>query len=247
MITLLFLVQIFYYLPTSIPAAIILDAAITLLDVGDLWFLWKIHAFFDLALLASIFTFTLLFGSQVGVLFALSGSILLVVRHSTIPHVSILGKMPGSNRFKDVKTFPDAKVTPGVLIFRIEETLYFGNIQQMRAMLMQIEKIGFGDGVPQSETFLSCPLGAVIIDAAYLPKMDATAIKAIKVMIDSYLKRGIKVCFVKLGESNKLAFIRGGIVELLGTECLFTSISTAVDFIEGSGQVNYSYSTYRTE
>lgn len=174
MITLLFLVQIFYYLPKSIPAAIILDAAITLLDVGDLWFLWKIRAFFDLALLTTIFTFTLLFGSQVGVLLALSGSILLVVKHSTIPHVSILGRMPETNRFKDVRNFPQAAVTPGVLIFRIEETLYFGNIQQVRAMLMQIEKIGFGEGLKQSEDFLSCPLGAVIFDAAYLPKMDAT-------------------------------------------------------------------------
>uniref|UniRef100_A0A6U1U0C5 STAS domain-containing protein n=1 Tax=Vannella robusta TaxID=1487602 RepID=A0A6U1U0C5_9EUKA len=174
MITLLFLVQIFYYLPKSIPAAIILDAAISLLDVADLWFLWKIRAFFDLALLASIFTFTLLFGSQVGVLFALSGSILLVVRHSTIPHVSILGRMPGTTRFKDVRNFPQASVTPGVLIIRIEETLYFGNIQQVRAMMMQIEKVGFGEGLKQTEDFLSCPLGAVIIDAAYLPKMDAT-------------------------------------------------------------------------
>lgn len=225
MITLLFLVQIFYYLPNSIPAAIILDAAITLLDVGDLWFLWKIRAFFDLALLTTIFTFTLLFGSQVGVLLALSGSILLVVKHSTIPHASILGRMPGTNRFKDVRNFPQASVTPGVLIFRIEETLYFGNIQQVRAMLMQIEKIGFGEGLKQSEDFLSCPLGAVIFDAAYLPKMDATfvtfyilrfyffiffliqlirAVKTIKVMIDSYLKRNIRVCFVKLDEANKV-------------------------------------------
>jgi len=246
MITLLFLVQIFYYLPKSIPAAIILDAAISLLDVGDLWFLWKIRAFFDLTLLAAIFTFTLLFGSQVGVLFALSGSILLVVRHSTIPHVSILGRMPGTTRFKDVRNFPQATVTPGVLIFRIEETLYFGNIQQVRAMLMQIEKIGFGEGLKQTEDFLSCPLGAVIIDAAYLPKMDATAVKTLKVMIDSYLNRNIRVCFVKLDEANKLSFVRAGIIDMIGTEVLFTSVSTAVDFIEGSGQVNYSYSTYRT-
>mmetsp|Transcript_17798 Transcript_17798/g.22632 ORF Transcript_17798/g.22632 Transcript_17798/m.22632 type:complete len:101 (+) Transcript_17798:1852-2154(+) len=72
------------------------------------------------------------------------------------------------------------------------------------------------------------------------------AVKTIKVMIDSYLKRDIRVCFVKLDEANKLSFVRAGIIDMIGTEVLFTSVSTAVDFIEGSGQVNYSYSTYRT-
>jgi len=246
MLTILFLVQIFYYLPTAIPAAIILDAAIALLDVGDLWFLWKIHAFFDLALLFAIFGFTLLLGSQVGVLFALSTSILLVVRHSTIPHVSVLGRMPDSDRYKDIDNFPQAAITPGVLVLRVEETLYFGNIQQMRAMLMQIEKVGFGDGLPSTEQFLSQPLHTVIIDASYLPKMDATAVKTIKVMVDSYQKRDIQIFFVRLGEANKLAFFRAGIVDMVGTEGLFPSVGTAMDFVEGRGQLNYSYSTYRT-
>src|SRR3990167_8930338 len=174
--TLLFIVEIFQYLPTAVPAAIILDAAIALVEFGDIWFLWKIRAFFDLILLTIIFAFTLIFGSQVGVLLALSLSILLVVRHSTVPHVSVLGRLPGTSRYKDVRTYSNAEVTPGVLILRIEENLYFGNIQQLKSLLIRIEKSGFGDGIKQSDTFLSVPLSAVIIDASYIPKMDATLV-----------------------------------------------------------------------
>jgi MFS superfamily sulfate permease-like transporter len=58
---------------------------------------WK-----DLAILLGTATITIVFGAEVGILVCLAGSLFLIIRHSTFPTVTIRGRVPDSNKFRDL-------------------------------------------------------------------------------------------------------------------------------------------------
>ena len=48
------------------------------------------------------------------------------------PHVAILGRIPGTRRYTDLERHPDNETIPGVLIFRVEASLLYFNVDHVR-------------------------------------------------------------------------------------------------------------------
>ncbi len=48
------------------------------------------------------------------------------------PHTAVLGRVPGSMVYRNVKQYPDAQVVPGILTFRIDSALYFANVKSIQ-------------------------------------------------------------------------------------------------------------------
>lgn len=72
-------------------------------------------------------------GLLVGVIFALY----FIVRNSQKPHACILGRVPGTSTYKDVKRNRQVYELPGIKIFRFESSLYFANAEQFRDRLYE--------------------------------------------------------------------------------------------------------------
>ena len=77
----------------------------------------------------------------VGVLQALLLAVALTVvdaiRRSAKPHDAVLGRVERLDRYADVRLHPSATVTPGVLVYRLDDRLFFANVNYVQSRLRE--------------------------------------------------------------------------------------------------------------
>ena len=130
----LFLSGMLRNLPQPVLAAIVLFAVTGLLKIAALRRFWKFHRQeFIIAMVAILGV--LGSGLLRGVMFGVIISILMLLRRASRPHVAFLGRIPGSGRFSDIERHPDNETIPGVLIFRVESSLLYFNVEHVRDLV----------------------------------------------------------------------------------------------------------------
>ncbi len=130
-ICLLFFTALLHNLPNVVLAAIVLVAVRGLFDVAALRHLWRVSRIeFNIAMVA--LSGVLLLGILKGVLVAVIVSILMLLATAARPNVAFLGRIPGSRRFSDLERHADNELIPGVLIFRVEASLLYFNVDHVR-------------------------------------------------------------------------------------------------------------------
>jgi len=88
---------------------------------------------------------------------------------------------------------------PGIIIIKVEEPLYFANIEQIKEMFRRIEHLGSHLAHPSEKRSSSAPdVRALIVHAKNMQEVDPSAIQVFYEMLEDYHKRNITVCFVKL-------------------------------------------------
>ena len=48
------------------------------------------------------------------------------------PHIAILGRIPGTKRYTDIGRHPDNELIPGILLFRVEASVLYFNVENIR-------------------------------------------------------------------------------------------------------------------
>jgi high affinity sulfate transporter 1 len=135
-ICLLFLTGLVAELPKAVLAAIVLVAVSGLIKVREIVRLRKLSRLeFRVALVALIAV--LLLGILKGILLAAMASILFLLHKSARPHVALLGRIPGSRRFSDLARNPDNEPLPGIVIFRVESSLLYYNVEHVLATVRE--------------------------------------------------------------------------------------------------------------
>lgn len=133
-ICLLFFTGLLHNLPNVVLAAIVLVAVRGLFDVAALRHLWRVSRIeFSIAMVALLGV--LLLGILKGVLVAVIVSLLMLLATAARPNVAFLGRIPGSRRYSDLERHPDNENVPGVLIFRVEASLLYFNIDHVRTIV----------------------------------------------------------------------------------------------------------------
>jgi sulfate permease, SulP family len=133
---LLFLTDLLRNLPSVVLAAIVLLAVKGLIDLPGLRRLWRVSRLeFTVAMVALVGV--LLLGILKGVMLAAVASLLLLIRRVARPHVACLGRIPGTRRYSDLERNPENEVVPGVLIFRVESSLLYFNVEHVRRVVWQ--------------------------------------------------------------------------------------------------------------
>lgn len=114
----LFLMPIFEYLPKSAIAAIVMVAAARLIEF-HLGFLWKIRAYKEIGLTIFTFIATFFLGAEIGIILAVAISIFLVVKHTTLPNIAVLGKT-SNGKWRDLRVMKeDAEMLPVCFCYMI--------------------------------------------------------------------------------------------------------------------------------
>ena len=193
---LLFLTGPLKNLPNVMLASILLVAISGLVDIKGLKRLWKVNRMeFTVALIA--FTGVIVFGILKGVILAAIASIVLLLRAISDPHIAILGRIPGTKRYTDINRHRDNELITGVLIFRVEASLFYFNTENIRKRI-------WGE-ILRSEKSLKC----VIFDLGTSPYVDISGARLIKKL---YLD------LQAMGISFKIAEAHAGVRDLLRTE-----------------------------
>jgi SulP family sulfate permease len=139
LLTLLFLTPLFTHLPKAVLAAIIIVAVIGLIDFREARQLFKVKKA-DGWVYVATFLVTLSLGMDKGLLAGIIFSLGLFILRSARPRLTILGQV-SEYEFRDLRRYPKATTNPGLLILRVEASLYFANAgfveDWIRALLVQ--------------------------------------------------------------------------------------------------------------
>ncbi|CAL0312160.1 unnamed protein product [Lupinus luteus] len=141
LVTLLFLMPLFHYTPNVILGAIIITAVIGLIDIPAAYLLWKIDKFDFLVMLVAFFG-VIFISVQYGLAMAVGLSILKVLLQITRPKTVMLGRIPGTDIYRDLYHYKEAARVPGFLILRIEAPINFANITYLHERILRwIEEV----------------------------------------------------------------------------------------------------------
>jgi len=135
-VVVLFLAPLLTNLPQCVLAAIVLVAVGGLFKAKELKHLW--HAsrpefFVAIAAAVGVLGSGMLRGVMIGAVL----SLVLMIRKASVPHVAILGRIPGTQRFSDLERHPDNEKIEEVVIFRPEASLIYFNIDHVCTSIRQ--------------------------------------------------------------------------------------------------------------
>jgi len=199
--TVLFLLPLFYYLPKCIMGAIVFFAGFGLLELENLGFLWKIRAFIDIFLFFMTFFITLGVSIQAGVLVSVGVSLVLVVRQVAGPTFSVLGKTP-EGKFRPIEENQEAKMYEDIIVVRFKDSLFYAKIGFLRDRFRRVEKFRTLLAHPSDQEQVQ-PLIGVVLDISRMTTIDASALKILAEIVKDYVKKGVRVCFVKISKENR--------------------------------------------
>lgn len=170
-------------LPSVCLAAIVLVAVKGLFDVAALRHLWRVSRFeFRIALVA--LGDVLLLGILKGVLLAVIVSLAMLLAAAARPHVAVLGRIPGTQRFSDAARHADNEQIPGVLVVRVESSLLYFNAEYVRDVIWNY-------AAARQE------LRVVICDLSNTPHVDVSGAKMLKALATSLQSCGSQLRIVE--------------------------------------------------
>ncbi len=213
-LTLLFLTDLVYFLPKAVLAAIILLAIKSLFNLKEAIHLWHTHRR-DFWMMLVTFIVTLLLGIGEGVVAGVALSISTVLYRSSRPHLAVLGKLPGTQYYRNIKRFQEAEQSDEVLIIRFDDQLYFGNAAYFKEHIKKLVRQKGPD------------LRLLIMDASSMHDIDSTGIHALE-EIHNYLK-GRNICLNLCGVIGPVRdmLFKVHLIDHFGKENFFMYIQNA--------------------
>ena len=121
----LLLTPLIFHLPQATLAATIIVAVLSLVDFSILKKTWT-YSKPDFAAVSATILATLIFGVEVGVTAGVGLSILIHLYRSSRPHMAVVGRVPGTEHFRNVLRHK-VETNDAILTLRVDESLYFAN------------------------------------------------------------------------------------------------------------------------
>ena len=131
-----FFTPLLFWLPKVSLAAIILVAVIPLVDFSMLRKSWQ-YSKADFTAVFFTLTLTLLMGVEFGIAAGVLASVLIHLYKTSKPHVAVVGRVAGSEHFRNVKRH-NVETFENLLSIRIDESLYFANTRYLEELIFKL-------------------------------------------------------------------------------------------------------------
>ncbi|KAG2409238.1 sulfate transporter 3.3 [Vigna angularis] len=189
MVTLLFLMPLFQYTPNVVLGAIIVTAVIGLIDLPAAYNIWKIDKFDFLVMLAA-FMGVLFISVQGGLALAVGLSTFKILMQITRPKTVMLGKIPGTNIYRNLHQYKEAVRVPGFLILSIEAPINFANITYLNERTLRwVEEEE--DNIKEQSS-----LRFLILEMSAVSAIDTSGISLFKELKSTLEKKGVELVLV---------------------------------------------------
>jgi MFS superfamily sulfate permease-like transporter len=212
---LMFAPNLLQYLPNSALAAVVIAAAIGLIEIGDLRRIYRIQRW-EFWLTVLCFVGVAVFGAIPGIALAIGVAIAEFLWNGWRPHSAVMGRAQGVKGYHDIKRYPDARRIPGLVLFRWDAPLFFANAEFFRERIL--------DAVATSPT----PVRWLVVAAEPVTSVDVTACDMVAELDVELHARGIELCFAELKDPVKDKLKRFGLYAQLGEAFFFPTIGSAV-------------------
>ncbi len=203
------------FLPSSVLAAVVVIAALSLADPGGILRLRRARPTeFGLALVA--FAGVAAFGVLNGIAVAVGLSLMEFVTHAWRPYMAELGRVDHRKGYHDLERHPDGRRIPGLVIARFDAPLFFANASVFASFIRRLI-----DGAPE-------PVRWVVVAAEPVTDVDATAAEALVALDDELRRRNIRLVFAELKGPVKDRLNAYGLAGRFSPERFFPTLGTAV-------------------
>ena len=223
-LTLSFFTDLFFYVPKTVLAAIIISAVLRLIDIKYAIRLYKSRKD-EFAVLVLTFILTLFVGIIQGIFFGIILSLLLLVYRASKPHFAFLGRIGNTNYFQNIDRFPnEVVVREDLIILKFDAQLFFGNIDFFKKLVFNsIEK-------------KPSKVKGFIINARAINYIDSTASEELVIIIKKLQKKGIRVMVVGAIDPSRDIIINSKLIKVIKKQNLFVTSGDATDSFDGKAK-----------
>lgn len=214
-IVLLFFTDPMTYLPKAVLGAVIVSAAIGLVDRSAWEALARISRF-EVGIAAATTVGVITLGVLQGLVIAVALSIVDVVRRSAQPHDAVLGWVDRLGRYANVQVHPSARVTPGVVVYRLDDRLFFANARYVKGRVREAVR-----GAPEPARWL-------VFDAEGVTDVDATGLEELRALVTNLRRDGVETVVARMKKHVQLLVAGSGVAEVIGDERYFPTVRAAV-------------------
>jgi high affinity sulfate transporter 1 len=201
-------------LPSSALAAVVIAAALGLFEFADLRRIFRIQRWeFWLSMLC--FVGVAVFGVIPGIGLAILFAVIEFLWDGWRPHHAVLGRVEGVRGYHDVKRYPDARLVPGLVLFRWDAPLFFANAELFYQSVL--------DAVAQSPTRVR----RVVVTAEPVTSIDVTSADKLDELERFLRAGGIELRFAEMKDPVKDKLKRFELYERFGT--FYPTVGSAVD------------------
>jgi high affinity sulfate transporter 1 len=215
-ILLLFAPQLLQDLPHAALAAVVIAAAIGLIEVSDLRRIYRIQRW-EFWLSMTCFAGVAVFGAIPGIAIAIVIAVIEFLWDGWRPHSAVLGRVERVKGYHDINRYPEARQIPGLVLFRWDAPLFFANAELFNKRVL--------DAVANSPT----PVQWIVIAAEPVTSVDVTAADAISELDDTLHAANVELCFAEMKDPVKDKLKRFGLFTRLGEQSFFATLGEAVN------------------
>ncbi len=216
-ITLLFLTPLFYYLPKTVLAAIIIVAVFNLINVKEASYLWRVNKL-DFWLMVSTFIATLCLGIEYGIIEGVGFSLIVLIYRTSKPYVTELGKVPNSNFYRNKNRFEEVVLEDDILVFRFDAQLFYANASYFR------------DNLEEMTLKKGTALKLIVLDAESINRVDSTGVEMLKERVRYYKKKGVTFYFAGVKGPVRDDLFKSGFLEIIDIHHFFMRANQAVKY-----------------
>jgi MFS superfamily sulfate permease-like transporter len=203
-------------LPVAALAAVVIASAIGLIEVTDLRRIWRIQRW-EFWLSMGCLLGVALLGAIPGIGLAIVVAVIEFLWDGWRPHSAVLGRVDGVKGYHDIARHPEARVVPGLVLFRWDAPLFFANAELFRDRVL--------DAVAGSPT----PVRWMVVGAEPITSVDVTSADALDELDKTLHEAGIDLCFAEMKGPVKDKLKRFGLFSRLGEQRFFATIGEAVN------------------
>jgi high affinity sulfate transporter 1 len=203
------------YLPHTALAAVVIAAAIGLIQVSELRRIYHIQRW-EFWLSMTCFAGVAVFGAIPGIGLAIVIAVIEFLWDGWRPHSAVLGRVKGVRGYHDIGRYPSAKLIPGLVLFRWDAPLFFANAELFHERVL--------NAIADSSTLTKW----VVVTAEPVTSIDVTAADAVCELDDKLHTAGIELCFAEMKDPVKDKLKRFGLFTRFGDETFFATIDEAV-------------------
>ncbi len=204
------------HLPNSALAAVVIAAAIGLFEIADLMRIFRIQQW-EFWLSMTCFAGVMILGAVPGICIAVVLAVIEFLWDGWRPYFAVLGRVDGVRGYHDINRYPDARLVPGLLLFRWDAPLFFANAELFQQCLLQA--IG---AAPDS-------IRRVIIAAEPVTSVDVTAADMLSELTAMLRQAAVELHFAEMKDPVKEKLARFELMEQLGEGIFHPTIGAAVD------------------
>lgn len=203
------------HFPTAVLGAIVVFAAVKLVDIAGFARLSRFRRS-ELILALAAFVSVLAFGILYGVLTAVGLSVLDMLRRVARPHAAVEGLVPGLAGMHDIEDYSSAREIPGLLVYRYDSPLFFANADDFRHRAL---------AAVEAE---STSVEWFVLNMEANVTVDITALDAVNALREELSKRHIVFALARVKQELMTDLQSYGLIDSITFERIFPTLPTAI-------------------